>query len=151
MGEKEEEPEWASPEERRTAFRELLEEKSVKCTMKWEEALKLIQDDRRFNALNTAGERKQVFAEFVTQTKKREKEEEREKRKRAKDEFIAALHDWKDLQLTSRYKDAAEAFVDHDFFKLIEEVERDELFQDFMDENEKKMREDRRKQRKEYV
>lgn len=119
--------------------------------MKWEEALKLIQDDRRFGALTTAGERKQVFAEFVTQTKKREKEEEREKRKRAKDDFIAALHDWKDLHLTSRYKDAAEAFVDHDFFKLIEEVERDELFQDFMDEHEKKMREDRRKQRKEYV
>merc|ERR1712151_1369650 len=39
--EKEEEPEWASPEERRAAFRELLEEKGVKCTMKWEEALKL--------------------------------------------------------------------------------------------------------------
>jgi len=149
--EKEEEPEWASQEERRAAFRELLEEKGVKCTMKWEEALKVIQEDRRFGALTTAGERKQVFAEYVTQTKKREKEQEREKRKQAKDDFVQALHDWKDLQLTSRYKDAAEAFVDQEFFKLIDESERDELFQDFMDEHEKKVREDRRKQRKEYV
>mmetsp|Transcript_91046 Transcript_91046/g.253499 ORF Transcript_91046/g.253499 Transcript_91046/m.253499 type:complete len:563 (-) Transcript_91046:107-1795(-) len=149
--EKEEEPEWATQEERRGAFRELLEEKGVRCTMKWEEALKLIQDDRRFNALTTAGERKQVFAEFVTQTKKREKEEEREKRKRAKDDFIAALNDWEELTVSSRYKEVAEAFCDRDFFKLIEEEERDELFQDFMDEYEKKVREDRRKKRKEYV
>jgi len=148
---KEEKPEWNSQEERRNAFRELLEEKNVKCTMKWEEALKLIQDDRRFNALSTAGERKQVFAEFVTQTKKREKEEEREKRKRAKDEFIAALHDWKDLKVSTRYKEAAENFVEKDFFKLIDEEERDELFQDFMDEFEKNSKEERRKKRKEYV
>mmetsp|Transcript_57049 Transcript_57049/g.137918 ORF Transcript_57049/g.137918 Transcript_57049/m.137918 type:complete len:573 (+) Transcript_57049:92-1810(+) len=149
--EKEEEPEWASPEERRAAFVELLQEKGVKPTMKWEEALKLVQEDRRFNALNTAGERKQCFAEFVTQTKKRAKEEEREKRKRAKDDFIAALSDWEDLRVTSRYKEAAEAFCDKEFFKLIEEDERDELFQDFLDEHEKKIREDRRKKRKEYV
>merc|ERR1712151_588047 len=103
--------------------------------MKWEEALKLIQEDRRFNALASAGERKQAFAEFVTQSKKREKEEEREKRKRAKDDFFEALGEWKDLKVTSRYKDAAEAFVDRDFFKLIDEDERDELFQDFMDEH----------------
>jgi len=149
--EREEQPEWATQEERRGAFRELLEEKGVKPTMKWEEALKLIQEDRRFNALSTAGERKQVFAEFVTQTKKRAKEEEREKRKRAKDDFIVALSSWEDLRLSSRYKEAAEAFCDKEFFKLIEEDERDELFQDFMDEHEKKSREDRRKTRKEYV
>jgi len=149
--EREEEPEWSTPEERRAAFRELLDEKGIRCTMKWEEALKIIQDDRRFNALNTAGERKQVFAEYVTQTKKREKEAEREKRKRAKDDFLAALADWEDLKVTSRYREAAEAFCDKDFYKLLEEEERDELFQDFMDEHEKKVRDDRRKQRKEYV
>ena len=32
----------------------------LRCTMKWEEALKQIQEDRRFNALPTAGERKQA-------------------------------------------------------------------------------------------
>jgi len=149
--EKEEEPEWSTQEQRRAAFRELLTEKGIRCTMKWEEALKLVQDDRRFNALNTAGERKQAFAEYVTQTKKREKEAEREKRKRAKDDFLAALADWEDLKMTSRYREAAEAFCDMDFYKLLEEDERDELFQDFMDEHEKKVRDDRRKLRKEYV
>lgn len=143
--------EWSSAEQRRAAFKELLEEKSVKCTMKWEEALKKISDDRRFNALTTAGERKQVFAEYVTQTKKREKDEEREKKKRAKDDFLEALNSWQDLKPTSRYKDAAEEFMDEDWFKLIEEEDRDELFQDFMDEHEKKQKEERRKTRKEYV
>jgi len=149
--EKEEAPEWASQEERRNAFKELLEEKGVKSTGKWEEALKLIQEDRRFNALTSAGERKQFFAEWATQTKKREKEEERQKKMRSKDDFIDALTNWEDLKVSSRYKDVAEAMVERDFWKYIEEEERDELFQDFMDEHEKKQKEERRKNRKEHV
>jgi len=149
--EKEEEPEYASHEDRINAFKELLEEKGVRGMMKWEEALRLIQEDRRFNALPRAGERKQVFAEYLAQTKKREKEEERAKKMRAKDEFVEALADWKELTLQTRYKDAAEHLYDREFFKLIEEDERDELFQDFMDEHEKKTKEERRKQRKDYV
>jgi len=149
--EKEEEPEWKTPEERRTAFRDMLQDKGVKANMKWEEASKLCQEDRRFLALNTAGERKQEFAVWVTQSKKREKEEEREKRKRAKDEFVEALNEWPDLKITARYKDAAEHLMEREFFKLIDEEERDELFQDFMDEYEKKTKEERRKKRKEFV
>jgi len=149
--EEKEEPEYATQEDRRNAFRELLEEKNVKSTVKWEEALKTIQDDRRLNALNTAGERKQAFAEYITQRKKKDKDEERQKKVRAKDDFLDALKSWEALKLTSRYKDAAEEFFEKDWWKLIEEDERDELFQDFMDEHEKKSKEDRRKKRKEYV
>jgi len=149
--EKGEEEEWKTPEERRAAFRELLGEKDVKVNMKWEEALKLINEDRRFNALASAGERKQEFAVYITQKKKREKEEEREKKKRAKDDFHEALQKWSELKLTTRYKDAAEEFCDESFFELMEEEDRDELFQDFMDEFEKKAKEDRRSKRKEYV
>lgn len=149
--EKQEEPEYANNEERKKAFTDLLSEKSVKCTMKWEEAMKLITEDRRFMALNTAGERKQVFAEWVSQSKKREKEQEREKRNRAKDDFLKALADWKDLKTTTRYREAAEHFYEQEWFKLIEEEERDDIFQDFMEEHEKKAKDERRKQRKEYV
>merc|ERR1712232_1151202 len=102
---KAEEPEYATQEDRRNAFKDLLEEKKIKPTMKWEEALKLIQDDRRLNALTRAGERKQVFAEYVAQRKKREKEEEREKKKHAKDDFVAAVKSWEDLKVTTRYRD----------------------------------------------
>merc|ERR1711879_993703 len=78
--EKEKEPEYSSQEERKKAFTDLLSEKNVKSTQKWEEAMKLISEDRRFMAITTAGARKQAFAEWVSQSKKREKEEEREKR-----------------------------------------------------------------------
>ena len=61
--EKPAEPEWKTKEERRAAFKELLADKQIKHNMKWDTALKLIQDDRRFNALEKAGERKQVVVE----------------------------------------------------------------------------------------
>merc|ERR1711862_905385 len=115
------------------------------------EAIKLISEDGRFNALQSAGARKQAFAEFLSQAKKREQEEQREKKKRAKDDFVAALGEWEDLTNNTRYRQAAEHFYEHNFWKLIDEDERDELFQDFMDENEKKAKEDRRRKRKEYV
>jgi len=149
--EKEEEPEYKTKEDRKTAFLDLLFEKGVKSTMRWEEANKLICEDRRFNALASAGERKQVFAEYVNKAKKREKDEEREKKQKAKDEFVAALSEWEGLTATTRYRDAAEHLYDREFFKLIDEDERDELFQDFMDEHEKKSKEERRKERKEKV
>eukprot|EP00438_Fugacium_kawagutii_P000030 Skav208216 [mRNA] locus=scaffold3686:21970:30201:- [translate_table: standard] len=101
--------EWKTPEERRNAFREAGDN----------------DDDRRFSALTAAGERKQAFAEYISQAKKREKEEEREKRKRAKDDFIEALQKWKDLKLTTRYRDTAEHFYNEEWFKLLEEDERD--------------------------
>eukprot|EP00933_Yihiella_yeosuensis_P015794 TRINITY_DN13658_c0_g4_i1.p1 TRINITY_DN13658_c0_g4~~TRINITY_DN13658_c0_g4_i1.p1 ORF type:complete len:555 (-),score=204.64 TRINITY_DN13658_c0_g4_i1:162-1826(-) len=148
---KEEEPEWKTPEERKQAFTDVLQEKGVKSTMKWEEASKLIQEDRRFNALNSAGERKQVFAEYISQAKKREKEEEREKKKRAKDDFVDALSAWKELKADCRYKDAAVKFCEEEWFKLMEEDERDDCFQDFMDEFEKKAKDERRQKRKEVV
>lgn len=148
---KEEEPEWKTADERRNAFEELLKDKAIKSTMKWEDALKLVQDDRRFNALASAGERKQAFAEYVTQSKKREKEEEREKKKRAKDDFVAALTNWKDIKANARYKDVAEMFMETEWFKLMEEDERDDTFQDFMEEFEKKNKEDRRQMRKEQA
>merc|ERR1711862_864636 len=113
---------------------DLLTEKNCKSTMKWEEAMKLISEDRRFQALTTAGQRKQVFAEWVSSSKKREKEEEREKKKRAKDDFIAALTEWKDLKMNTCYREAAVQFMDEEWFKMIEEDDRDDIFQDLMDD-----------------
>merc|ERR1719359_2660926 len=107
--------------------------------------MKLISEDRRFNALTNAGQRKQAFAEWVSRAKKQEKEDARNKIKRAKDDFIAALADWKDLKMTTRYRNAAEQFCDEEWFKLLDEDDRDETFQDFMDEHEKKAKEERRK------
>jgi len=146
-----EKPEYANQKERKAAFVELLAEKKIKGNMKWEEAMKLMSEDRRFMALNSAGERKQAFAEWQTNSKKREKEEEREKKKRAKDDFLGALAAWDDLTIKTSYRDAAEHFYQEEWFKLIEEDERDDLFQDFMDEHEKKGKDDRRKKRKEIV
>jgi len=135
---KEEEPEYKTKEDRKNAFLDLLLDKAVKSTMKWEEANKLICEDRRFNALASAGERKQVFAEYQTKAKKREKDDEREKKQKAKDDFVAALTEWDELTLSTRYKDAAEHLFEREFFKLI-------------DENEKRTKEERRKERKQKV
>merc|ERR1711935_1019511 len=95
----------------------LLEDKAIKSTMKWDEALKTIQEDRRFNALVKAGERKQVFNDYVQKAKKQEKDEERERKKRSKDDYLEALQEWPELKPNSKYRDAAVDLMNEDYWK----------------------------------
>ena len=63
----------------------------VTSVMKFHDALHRICNDPRYQALKTSGEKKQVFAEYVSQRAKVEKEEAREARRKAEDNFQKML------------------------------------------------------------
>jgi hypothetical protein len=46
------------------AFKALLTEKKISTSLKFKEVVELCQDDVRFGALKTAGEKKQALAEY---------------------------------------------------------------------------------------
>ena len=75
----------ALQEEAKDAFKELLTSKGVGSDWSWENAMRLIINDRRYKALKSLGEKKQCFNEYLQQRKKFEKEEERMKIKKAKE------------------------------------------------------------------
>lgn len=141
-------PKYDSPEARKEAFFLLLEEKGVKEKSKWDEAMKLIQDDKRFNAFPTGGERKQAFAEWLTKAKKRAVEQARQKKLKAKDDWATMIKEWDGLKPSTRYRDVAYEFFQSETFKLIDEDDRDEIFQDVMDDLDKQRKDERRKNKK---
>lgn len=57
-------PVYATREEAIEAFKAMLEACDVSAAMKMKEVVDLCQDDPRFNALKTAGEKKQALAEY---------------------------------------------------------------------------------------
>merc|ERR1711924_309563 len=83
--------------------------------------------DKRFNALETGGQRKQAYAEWVNGAKKRNEEAQRMKKKLARDDWVKLIKDWPELKPSTRYRDVAENFFREETFKLLEEDERDEL------------------------
>jgi pre-mRNA-processing factor 40 len=81
-----------------------LESVRVESDWTWEQAMRVIINDKRYGALKTLGERKQAFNEYLAQRKKQETEEKRLKQKKAREEFLVMLEESKELTSTMRWR-----------------------------------------------
>lgn len=59
------------------AFKDMLKDNNVPSNASWEQCVKIIQHDLRYEQLKKLNERKQVFNAYKTQKQKDEKEEHR--------------------------------------------------------------------------
>ncbi|KAK4802388.1 hypothetical protein SAY86_000591 [Trapa natans] len=146
---------YANKLEARNAFKALLEAANVGSDWTWERAMRVIITDKRYGALKSLGERKEVFNEFVSQKKRQESEEKRIKQKKAREDFRKMLEECKELTSSSRWSKIVHLFEDDERFKAIErERDRKDLFGDYIDELEKQERakaaEDRKRNVMEY-
>ncbi|CAH1442012.1 unnamed protein product [Lactuca virosa] len=120
-----EEPEKSS--EGKNAFKALLENANVASDWTWDQAMRVIINDRRYSALRSLSERKQAFNEET-----------------------------KEITYTTKWSKAIAIFEDDDRFKAVERLkEREELFEDHIMELEKKEKskdlEEYKKNKKEYI
>uniref|UniRef100_A0A2P2KES2 Pre-mRNA-processing protein 40A n=1 Tax=Rhizophora mucronata TaxID=61149 RepID=A0A2P2KES2_RHIMU len=95
---------YADKQEAKNAFKSLLESANVGSDWTWDQAMRVIINDRRYGALRTLGERKQVFNEFLGQKKKQETEERRIKQKKAREEFKNMLEESTELTSSTRWR-----------------------------------------------
>lgn len=94
----------------------------------------------QINAFVSAGERKQLFIEYKAKLEKQLRELHRERVYRARESMLDALCRWQRLDVSSSYKSFA---VDHfrdAWFATLEEDERVDMFDDFMDKHVSKFR-----------
>lgn len=140
----------------KSAFKTLLESANIGSDCTWDQAMRAIINDRRYGALKSLGERKQAFNEYLSQQKKLEAEERRFKQKKARDDFRIMLEDCKELSPSSRWSKAISIFEHDERFKAVERAkDREDLFEDYVEELEKKERaralEDQKHNRVEYL
>ncbi|EDO30813.1 predicted protein, partial [Nematostella vectensis] len=64
---------YATKDEAKQAFKELLKEKEVSPAASWDTAMRLIVNDPRYGALKKMNEKKQAFNEYKTQRANEEK------------------------------------------------------------------------------
>ncbi|KAL4857085.1 Pre-mRNA-processing protein 40A [Chlorella vulgaris] len=146
-------PHYATTAEAKDAFKALLTNAGVSSGMNWDESMRLIVQDRRYGALKTLGEKKTAFNEYVQARKKEEAEEARQRRMQAKEGFYAMLDESKDLEVTagyrpkfSRARDLLE--LDPRWQAVDSGKEREDLFEDWVDEKEKLDKEARKAETK---
>ncbi|SOS80280.1 pre-mRNA-processing factor 40, putative [Plasmodium sp. gorilla clade G1] len=131
----------------------LFEEKKVNPKMTWDSALKILEADNRWSSLVilTKGEKKQLFCEYISHVIKRNNENERRKRQKSREIIFQTLLNWDKLNECTTYVEFASQFYKQEWWEWITEKERDEVFQDFMDDYKSKFKETRRKKRKQKM
>ncbi|XVF01408.1 hypothetical protein REPUB_Repub04eG0086800 [Reevesia pubescens] len=132
---------YASKQEAKDAFKALLEFANVGSDWTWDQAMRVIINDKRYGALRTLGERKQAFNEFLGQKKKQEAEERRIKQKKTREEYKKMLEECSELTSSTRWSKAVTMFEDDERYKAVErDKDRKDLFENYVDELEKKER-----------
>ncbi|KAK2977685.1 hypothetical protein RJ640_006025, partial [Escallonia rubra] len=130
---------YANKQDAKNAFKALLESANVEADWSWEQAMRVIINDRRYGALKTLGERKQAFNEYLMQRKKLEAEERRMRQRKAREEFIKMLEESKDLTSSTRWSKAVTMFEDDDRFKAVDRpADREDLYKNYLVDLEKK-------------
>lgn len=122
-------------------FKEILREKNIASNASWENTLKFVANDFRFERFRTHPERKQFFNAYKVQRAKEEKEEARNKIKKAKETLESFLQRSERMTSTIRYRNACEIFRDLDCWKLVPDPERREIFEEAVFRKEKKEKE----------
>ncbi|KAG8051735.1 hypothetical protein GUJ93_ZPchr0001g29805, partial [Zizania palustris] len=132
---------YANKLEAKNAFKALLESSNVESDWTWDQAMRVIINDKRYGALKTLGERKQAFNEYLNQRKKFEVEERRVKQRKARDDFLTMLEECKELTSSTRWSKAITILEDDERFSAVERPrEREDLFENYLIELQKKER-----------
>ena len=112
----------------------MLSDLGVAATWKWEDVNRVVQHDERVKVLRTMADRKQAFHDYILQLKNTEKEELREKKIQAKENFIQLLEEQgTQLSYLSRYYEVSRRIQREPRFRVIDERDREEVFQDFIE------------------
>lgn len=140
-------PVYKSKEEAIDAFKSLLIDSKISSTAGWKEVEDICSRDIRWQAVIKIGEKKQALAEYKTKKEKQDKELLKTKARKSRDQFLTMLAENTDIDARTRWRDVMHILKDDFRFKNVEVSEREDLFNDFALELEKKEKEDRNKQR----
>ncbi|XP_034475283.1 pre-mRNA-processing factor 40 homolog A [Drosophila innubila] len=112
------------------AFKELLRDRNVPSNANWDQCVKIISKDPRYNAFKTLNERKQTFNAYKTQKLKDEREESRLKAKKAKEDLEQFLMSSDKMNSQMKYFRCEEVFASNRTWTTVPEPDRRDIYED---------------------
>ncbi|XP_050314520.1 pre-mRNA-processing factor 40 homolog A isoform X1 [Anthonomus grandis grandis] len=124
------------------AFKELLKDKNVPSNANWDQCVKIIQNDPRYESFKKLNEKKQVFNAYKTQKQKDEKEEQRIKAKKSKEQLEEFLLNSNKMSSTTKYYKCDELFGHLEVWQNVNDSDRRDIYDDVIFALSKKEKED---------
>lgn len=112
------------------AFKEYLKEKNIPASSNWEQCVKIISKDPKYNIFKKLNEKKQAFNAYKTQKQKEDKEEQRLKAKRSKENLEKFLMSHEKVDSTTKYYRCEEMFSSMEVWKGVPEPDRRDIYED---------------------
>ncbi|KAK2195617.1 bifunctional WW domain/FF domain/Pre-mRNA-processing factor Prp40/Tetratricopeptide-like helical domain superfamily/FF domain superfamily/WW domain superfamily [Babesia duncani] len=133
----------------RANFMQWLETFNFGQRTSWETAVKSLEANPRWAefAAFTRGEKKQLFSEFSSQIYRRDLEELRRKKSMLGEMMTDALRNWEELNYYTSYVEFAKKFNGAKWFEWGTEKERDDIFQEYVENMEKELKQRHKDQR----
>lgn len=132
-------------------LRRLFRDCNVPGSSTWEQAVKLISNDPRYNLLKSFNEKKQIFNVYKTQRLKEEKEEQRIKAKKAKEDLERFILQHPKIHSTMSYRRVDQVLSDAREWTVVPDRDRREIFDDIMQEIAKRERDEAKVMRKRNI
>lgn len=114
------------------AFKELLRDCNVPSNATWEQCVRLIQSDPRYQTLKKLNEKKQAFNAYKTQRLKDEKEESRLRAKRNKEQLEEMLLNSDKISSHTKYYRCDELFATSELWQSVPDSDRRDIYEDVM-------------------
>ncbi|XP_055344820.1 LOW QUALITY PROTEIN: pre-mRNA-processing factor 40 homolog B-like [Paramacrobiotus metropolitanus] len=133
------------------AFRKFLEEKNIPSNINWENCVKLIQSDKRFEVWKKWSDRKQTFNQYKVLRQKQEREDQRKRVERAREAFEKMLSTTDRVSYSTPYRDAEKTFANDKIWRAVPERDREALYEDVMATVEKREKEQAERDRVEAM
>ncbi len=111
----------------------MLRQKLIGVNTKWDACIKLCEDDDRWQLLKIS-DKKKYFNEYISELKKISDQEKKAKTEVNRAQFIKMLRENKTLTSDCKMHKIAYDFIADPRWRLLEEHQRENTFQTYMDE-----------------
>ena len=120
-------------EELEYKFKVTLKAVGVTSTWKFEDACRAMKDTAIFKFIKTYNEKRRLFNDFISSLKFQEHQTTKIKREKTKEDFFAMLSEDHSLSSDSTYIEALAKFSSDARWRSVEEKERENLYENYLD------------------
>lgn len=114
------------------AFKDLLREKNIPSNSTWDNCVKIISKDPRYETFKSLNEKKQAFNSYKTQKVKDEREEQRLRAKKAKEDLEQFLMNSDKITSATKFYRCEEIFAGQKIWTNVPEQDRRDIYEDSM-------------------
>ena len=114
-------------------FKEKLKTLGITVTWKWEDASRLLFNEPEWKAIRTFSEKRNLFNEYINDLKNKEREEIYLKRVKNKDKFRQLLSEDNTINSDSTYTEAMSRLSYDERWRAVDEKEREDEFENYID------------------